>query len=227
MDLNSHYTNELEELKKQYTLKNEIIRLNSFEINLIMPSDMDSLLEEYEKDFHVDERLPYWAHLWESSYCLGEKIVESYDFKDHHVLELGSGLGLCGLAATFKNGKVIYTDYDQNCFPFIRVNHIKTFNRMPEIRYLDWRDPADIGQFDWIIASDIIYEPGMYDFIISLFKRVLSNDGRLLLTEPARKFSQKFFSILEESFQYFKEELLYWDGEHDQVVHFYEIRKKH
>lgn len=215
----------ISEVAKNYPLVQEEIPIHSTSIKIVKPKSMDDLLNEYEKNFDQDERLPYWAHLWESAIVLSEIIFSEYDFKNEKVLELGSGLGLAGIVAGLKNGRVIYSDYDEKSFEFIRINHHLNFNEEPEMMYLDWRYPDVKQKFKWIIASDIVYEPNMYKTIIKLFKKIIHPRGKILLTEPSRKFAIQFFELLKvNGFQYSMKEITYKDKTDQQLnIKFYEI----
>jgi predicted nicotinamide N-methyase len=227
MDQNLPFQSEINKLVGKYKLRTEEIRIKDRTFKILLPSSMDDLLDEYEKMFHEDERLPYWANLWESAVVLAEYILEEYEFHDEHVLELGSGLGLAGLAAREKGAKIIYSDYDENSFPFIKINHFMNFQEEPIVRYLDWREVWCDRQFDWIIASDIVYEPNLYPVILHAIGTLLNEKGTLLLTEPSRSFSKPFFEeLIRNGFKYkTRTRKVAVDDKNSIQVTFYQIQK--
>jgi hypothetical protein len=70
------------------------------DLELVAPRSAEDLLNE--EDFERDERLPYWADLWPSSYALADRVASDNSAEGDEptrLLELGCGLGLVTIAA--------------------------------------------------------------------------------------------------------------------------------
>ncbi len=85
--------------------------------------DPDVLLERVTPvQFAQDERLPYWAELWTSSFALARFCLEENGFRGKRVLELGCGVGLVGLSAASGGAHVVMTDYEHDALLFSLYN---------------------------------------------------------------------------------------------------------
>ena len=72
------------------------IRINGSPVSIWRPPDMEALIDLAA--FENDERIPYWADVWESAIVLAEELAEM-DGSGLSLLELGCGLGLPSLVA--------------------------------------------------------------------------------------------------------------------------------
>jgi predicted nicotinamide N-methyase len=150
--------------------------------------------------------------LWGSSILLSEWIhAHSNLFEGRTVLELGSGLGLCGLVAGHYSKEVTLTDFDP-----ILVNQLSQnidFNRRSlgqkyqecKAKILDW-DRLDqmegINYSDIIIGSEIVHEPLMGISVFKCIDRFLKKGGLcvLMLASSKNRFGMdKFLECLRES----------------------------
>ena len=70
-----------------------LIEIDGKPLRIWRPPDMESLIDLVA--FDADERIPYWADVWESAIVLGEELA-TLPGGGHSLLELGCGLGLLG-----------------------------------------------------------------------------------------------------------------------------------
>ena len=130
-------------------------------------------------------------------------MLEGQDMAGKTVLELGSGVGLAGVAAARVGARVTLTDYETDALLFARYNAImnlpvEAFQRRVRCVPMDWRVP-DIGvKFEVIIGADIVYERKNFVPILSLLQSYLLPGGRALLTEPDRTIGQAFLAAAQE-----------------------------
>jgi hypothetical protein len=85
------------------------IDINGRSLSVWRPPDMEALIDLVA--FDEDERIPYWADVWESAIVLAEDLA-AVDGKGLTLLELGCGLGLPSLAAARTGFTVTATDYE-------------------------------------------------------------------------------------------------------------------
>lgn len=160
------------------------------------PRSADDLISA--ADFDKDERLPYWADVWPSSTALAA-FVADLDGKGHRALELGCGLGLVAIAALRAGFDVVATDYYDDALRFTRRNALGNAQRAPQTRMVDWRDfPADLGTFDLVLASDVLYEPHYAPLIAAALDATLAPDGRALIADPGRLAMPDFLGACAE-----------------------------
>jgi ETFB lysine methyltransferase len=152
--------------------------------SIFKPANADDLIKE--EDFVKDERLPYWADVWPSSIILAGKLLELRG-KGGSALELGCGVGLSTLAATSAGFDVLSTDYYEDALDVTRANVFRNLGKVGRTRLVDWRHlPADLGAFDLVFASDVLYEKEYAELLPGILDRVLAGDGIALIADPGR-----------------------------------------
>ena len=151
---------------------------------LLRPESAEELISE--DDFAQDERLPYWADIWPSATVLAPRVAE-LDGHGRRLLELGCGSGLVSSAAATAGFDVTATDYYEDALRFTRVNAHANSGRRVRTRVVDWRAlPADLGTFDVVVGSDVLYERSYSGLIARVLARVLAPNGFALITDPGR-----------------------------------------
>ncbi|MCZ6636470.1 MAG: hypothetical protein O7G87_23980 [bacterium] len=146
----------------------------------------------------LDERLPYWATLWQSGIALAEYLRAKKPLAvGESVLELGAGLGLGSAIACLQRARVTATDYMPDALQFTRLNCLQIAGREPEAFLLDWREPPQDKTYATLIGADLVYEARFFDPLITSFDTLLEPDGRVLFSEPNRQMGRPFFDRLD------------------------------
>jgi predicted nicotinamide N-methyase len=163
--------------------------------SILKPANSDDLIRE--EDFVKDERLPYWADVWPSSIILAGKLLE-LEGADSTALELGCGVGLSTLAATTAGFDVLSTDYYEDALDVTRANVFRNLGLTARTRLVDWRHvPRDIGTFDLVFASDVLYEKEYALLLPIILCSVLAPDGYALIADPGRVAAPMFLEACE------------------------------
>lgn len=163
--------------------------------SILKPANADDLIRE--EDFVRDERLPYWADVWPSSLILAGKLLK-LDGAGQSALELGCGVGLCTLAATSTGFDVLSTDYYQDALDVTRANVFRNLGRAARTQLVDWRHvPRDLGTFDLVFASDVLYEKEYALLLPIILCRVLEPQGTALIADPGRVAAPMFVEACE------------------------------
>lgn len=191
--------------------------------SILRPANSDDLIRE--EDFVKDERLPYWADVWPSSIILAGKLLELQG-DGRTALELGCGVGLSTLAATTAGFDVLSTDYYEDALDVTRANVFRNLGRTARTRMVDWRHlPKDLGTFDLVFASDVLYEKEYALLLPIILCRVLGANGRALIADPGRVAAPMFIEACEaHRLQIRKKETRpFAAGEIRQQIDIYEI----
>jgi predicted nicotinamide N-methyase len=178
----------LRELERRFVVAPLAVTAFGRELELLAPRSAEDLLSEEE--FERDERLPYWADLWPSSYALADRVAS----EDGHrggaplrLLELGCGLGLVTIAALSAGFDVLATDYYADALLFTRANAWNVLGKDPAVRLVDWRElPADLGTFDRVVAADVLYEKRYTTIVADTLVSTLARSGTALISDPGR-----------------------------------------
>mmetsp|Transcript_16453 Transcript_16453/g.30581 ORF Transcript_16453/g.30581 Transcript_16453/m.30581 type:complete len:283 (-) Transcript_16453:143-991(-) len=149
---------------------------------------------------HLRERIHGTAHssglaLWTCSQILSAYLADHPELvRDKRVLELGAGLGLCGIVAHHLDAdEVLVTDGDvdvlHNLKHNVRVNrkemqlqHQKHKQRHVACSQLVWgRDQDTYNRRPVILATDVFYSPELVDPLWHTVDDLLQQDGVFLL----------------------------------------------
>ena len=193
--------------------------------SILKPANSDDLIRE--EDFVKDERLPYWADVWPSSIVLAGKLLE-LEGDGRSALELGCGVGLSTLAATSAGFDVLATDYYQDALDVTRANVFRNLDVTARTRLVDWRHvPKDLGTFDLVFASDVLYEKEYALLLPIILCRVLAAQGVALIADPGRVAAPMFVEACEAHRLVIceKETRPFEAGEIRQRIDLYEVRR--
>lgn len=173
-----------EQLEQRFRTARTTISAGAHSIELVHPANADDLITE--EDFVRDERLPYWADVWPSAIVLARRLADEKGAR-RTLLELGCGAGLVAAVASLAGFVVTATDYYEDSLLFTRLNVVRNSGADPTTRLVDWRDlPPDLGQFDVVIASDVLYEHTYGELVAAAVARTLARQGVAILADPGR-----------------------------------------
>lgn len=179
-----------ESLRRRFELASTQLTVGDCQYDLLRPKSVDELISE--EDFAIDERIPYWADCWPSSRVLAERIARQ-DGRKRRALELGCGIGLVSLAAARAGFRVLATDYYADALEFTAANARRHGLNRLDTRLVDWRKlPNDLGTFDLVAASDVLYEQSQAGWIAAALAAALAPDGLGLLSDPGRRTAEAF-----------------------------------
>jgi predicted nicotinamide N-methyase len=194
--LASELAPELQALDRRFVLAHVSVAVAGGEIHLETPRSADELINEI--DFEHDERLPYWADVWPSSTALAGVVAEMSG-AGKRALELGCGLGLVTIGALRAGFDVLATDYYEDALLFARRNGLSATGREPRTRHVDWRAfPSDLGTFDLVLASDVLYEREYATLVADAIVASLAPGGVALVADPGRVALLSFVTACEQ-----------------------------
>lgn len=173
-----------DELRQRFDVIDDTIAVAGVEYRMLHPRSADDLINE--KDFDIDERLPYWAEFWPSGRVLAGHVAKM-DGRGRRLLELGCGAGLVACVAAGRDFEVTATDYYDEALSFTRLNARRNNIPPPTGRTVDWRRwPDDLGRFDVVVAADVVYEKPYPSLVAEVFLRTLAPTGIGLMADPGR-----------------------------------------
>jgi predicted nicotinamide N-methyase len=210
-------------LNRRFRTSVEDATVEAHTFSILKPANSDDLIRE--EDFVKDERLPYWADVWPSSLILAGKLL-GLDGRGKTALELGCGVGLSTLAATTAGYDVLSTDYYEDALDVTRANVFRNLGTLARTRLVDWRHlPNDLGKFDLVFASDVLYEKEYAELLPVILDRLLVPSGIAIIADPGRVAAPVFVEacIVNRLVVREKETRPFEAGEIKQKIDLYEI----
>lgn len=144
------------------------------------------------------EDIPFWAVPWHASVALSEFLCKHRDrIRGRRVLELGTGLGLCGLVASWLGAEVTLNDYQPDALEFAQWNAQQNGIWGITTLLADWRQFPEVQPFEVIIAADVLYERRLHEALRGVLRRCVERNGRVFLADPWREMAWEFVVEME------------------------------
>lgn len=176
-----------ESLRRRFRVVETAVASGGHEIALLHPASAEELISE--TDFDRDERLPYWAEPWPSSFVLAREILADRwgGGRGRRLLELGCGAGLVTAAAALAGFDVTASDYYEDALRFARLNAWRSAHRAVDTLLLDWRAlPELLPRYDVVLAADVLYERPYAELVARTLARTLAPGGLAIVADPGR-----------------------------------------
>ena len=140
---------------------------------------------------------PLFGVLWPSSRTLAT-MMSDYDVDDRRILEIGCGLGLASLVLNHRDSDITATDYHPSVQDFLGVNTELNGDSAIPFERTSWADEDDnLGTFDLIIASDVLYERGQEVVLADFIDRHASPTCEVIVIDPKRGQANRFGREME------------------------------
>ncbi len=178
------------ELLRRFRTVTRTLRVSERDVELLSPANADDLISE--DDYVADERLPYWADLWPSAQILANEVA-LMRLGGQRVLELGCGLGVVALGAAMAGADVTATDYYDDALLFAALNVHAATGKSIATRMVNWvAMPGDLGKFDVVLASDVLYEHRYAAMVADAIAKTLVRGGEAIVADPGRIALEEF-----------------------------------
>jgi len=135
---------------------------------------------------------PIFGVVWASSEILA-RIMHTHDIKGKRILEVGCGIGLASLVLNKRLADITATDYHPEVENYLLINTKLNDSKVIPFTQTGWDDKvSDLGLFDMIIGSDLLYERGHADSLSEFIHQHAKPLCKILLIDPGRKHHAKF-----------------------------------
>jgi predicted nicotinamide N-methyase len=170
-------------------------------LRLMVPACPDDFLDDQAVHALHEQTgyMPYWAYLWPAAITLAELVVRQNWPKGTRALELGSGLGLVGLAAAATGLPVQITDYDPLAVELVRWNAHRLGISTASAELLDWTQPEQATAADLVLGCELLYEDRNHELLLNGLDRWLATDGVAWFGDGGRVRAQRFCRLLVDA----------------------------
>ncbi len=121
----------------------------------------------------------------------------SSNVSNKRILEVGCGIGLSSLLLNHTHANISATDNHPSALEFLHFNALLNNDRTIPFKRLDWRElDNNLGKFDLIIGSDLLYESD-HAMLLSGFIDNHANDTcEVVIVDPNRGQQAKFIKMM-------------------------------
>lgn len=167
------------------------------ELSLYLPAVPDAFLDDPQVlAAHArDEYMPYWAFLWPAALTLAQAVLQRPWPKGTHVVELGAGIGLVGVAALAAGYQVTFTDYDPLAVQLCAVNARKNGFTEFSAELVDWRTPPQ-WRVPVILGCELLYEDRNHEPLLELTRQWLIPSGTAWFADGGRMRAERFYRLI-------------------------------
>jgi len=193
----------LEQVKARYPVHFEPVHIGDIKLQILQIQDMEAYIENLAAAARSDEGLdlPFWAKIWPTSILLSHILASSYAVNDLEVLEIGAGVGVCGLVAASKGAQVVMTDYHPDALLFSRINVLQnSLQDRVELAAVDFTADRLDRRFDRIIGSEVLYREATYSPLVDFLQSHLAPGGEILLAKSHIFQASGFFELIGSRF---------------------------
>jgi predicted nicotinamide N-methyase len=137
-----------------------------------------------------------FGQIWPAGRVLAQA-MSNFDIEGKRVLEVGCGLGLSSLVLKRRGADITASDHHPLAKSFLEHNAQLNGIAMPAYCDLPWdEDKPELGRFDLIIASDVLYERDHAALLSALMFRHAAPQAELVITDPGRGNSGRFTTAM-------------------------------
>lgn len=178
----------------------QTIEIGSHDIHVVTLRDRNEFEDDDGEAARVGVSEGQWALfglVWDASRVLAERMAER-DVDGLRVLEVGSGIGLASLVLNRRGADITATDRHPRAAGFMERNAALNDDTPIPFERTGWADlDDDLGQFDLIIGSDLLYEPASVQLLSEFIARHANATCRVVLVDPGRGYMGKLGRALE------------------------------
>lgn len=137
---------------------------------------------------------PFFGVVWPSSLVLAHFMYD-YDTGSKRILEVGCGMAVSSLLLNKRSADITATDYHPEAEKFLQRNTLLNDGRTIAFERVDWDDKNDqLGLFDLIIGSDLLYEDGHVDSLSNFIEKHSNPVCEVIMVDPGRGHKNKLSS---------------------------------
>ena len=212
----------MEQFQNNYDTEIFPVKVGDRELRFYKPASIDRFINH---DNPMDG-FPLWAKIWEASAIIVQYMADLTVAPWRRVLELGSGIGVAGIAAASLGHNITLTEYNPDALNFLKANaDLNNCTQVP-VQHLDWFRPELDGRFDLIIGSEIVYQKEAVGALGNIFEKFLSPEGKVVLAERVRSTGAVFFETMAARYNIKAQKRTLKSSEKSETVILFELTPK-
>lgn len=149
--------------------------------------------QEFDDPTGIAEKLgissatwPLFGVVWPSSLVLAHYMFD-FETQSKRILEVGCGMALTSLLLNKQFADITATDYHPEAQKFLQRNTLLNEGDAIAFEQIDWANQnSNLGLFDLIIGSDILYEDGHIELLSGFIENHSNPTCEVIIVDPGR-----------------------------------------
>lgn len=194
----------LDAAKSRYEVAFEPVKIGGLELEILQLTHMDSYVEALAAQLTPGDslELPFWAKIWRTSFLLSY-YVQRLPAQSRSMLEIGAGVGVCGLFAASHGFQVTITDIHPEALLFTQINILKNdLQERARVAKADFTQDRLGRRFDIVLGSEVLYKEDTYRPLCKFLLDHLADSpgAEIVLAKEYTRKAAKFFNLAEREF---------------------------
>lgn len=140
----------------------------------------------------------FFGVVWDSSQLLANLMLD-YDLDQKKILEIGCGIGLASILLNERGADISATDYHPDVEHFLNTNiELNNGKYIPFTRAAWSDDENQLGRFDVLIGSDLLYDISHIDELALFISRHSNPLCEIIIVDPGRFLHSRFNRKMKE-----------------------------
>ncbi|WP_446009317.1 class I SAM-dependent methyltransferase [Candidatus Electrothrix sp.] len=141
---------------------------------------------------------PIFGVVWPSSIVLAHYMLD-YKIDGKRILEIGCGMALSSLLLNERLANITATDYHPEVEHFLKRNTLLNNGKSISFERVDWADDkSELGLFDVIIGSDLLYEDEHVSLLADFIQKHANLQCNVIIVDPGRGRKSKLSTRMVE-----------------------------
>ncbi|MFP4213856.1 MAG: class I SAM-dependent methyltransferase [Desulfohalobiaceae bacterium] len=196
----------LQQAKSKYQLRFETVKVGESSLQVLQLADMENYVDHLAETLPYGQKLelPFWAKIWPTSILLSYYLQRMGLQQQGTMLELGSGVGVCGLFAAQQGYQVVISDTHEDALLFSRINILQNnLQDRAEVAKVDFTSHRLQHSFHYILGSEILYQEDCYRPLLDFLQHHMAPgpDSEAILAKSYNLKAEKFFQLAHKEFQ--------------------------
>ncbi|MFO7717404.1 MAG: class I SAM-dependent methyltransferase [Thermodesulfobacteriota bacterium] len=190
--------------RSKYDVYFEPVTIGEERIEILQIADMEDYIERLAAQTSSDLQLPFWAKIWPTSVLLAYFVQKlPHSPASARVLEIGAGIGLCGLFAAKRGFRVTLSDIEPDALLFCQINILQNnLQDHAEVIKADFTADRLEQRFEHILGSEVLYQHASYAPLVDFLRDHLAptSQAAILLAQGYSRGAKGFFELAEPQF---------------------------
>ena len=190
--------------RSRYDVCFEPVTIGAHTLDILQIADLAALLDRLIATAGTAPlELPYWAKIWPTSMLLGHFLHHLDPDPDRSLLEIGAGVGICGLFAAARGFTTVITDIAPDALLFSRINILQNgLQDRASVARADFAADRLDRRFDIILGSEVLYIESLHRGLLKFLESHLKLDPRaeVILAKDYHRRADRFFALADKEF---------------------------